>query len=334
METDEEPARILAGLAASQPRISHVYMYDDRGSELYEQITRTEEYYPTHTELKLLQQHAGSIATFPPTELEPGSETQTLCELGAGDGHKTLVLLTAMAAKAPEIVYAPIDVSKGALDANVAAFDREQFEGGGVVRVHPFCGMYESCLPEARALPGRKSFMWLGSSLGNYSDAEGIDLLSLVREQMSERDRFLLGVDTPHGPTKPAEVIHRAYNDAAGITAAFTLNALRHVNQIAGLDFDWEHGWRHVAEYDEEQEAIVTHVEAVTPQVLSRGEGAAKQQLHSYAAGQRIFVEQSRKFSLAAVQRLAKASGLAVARHWTAKDEWHIVAELVLVGCG
>ena len=100
-------------LQTRKPRISHVYMYDDRGSELYEQITKTEEYYPTHTELKLLQQHAVSIATFPPTELGPASETQTLCELGAGDGHKTLVLLTAMAAKAPEIGYAPIDVALG-----------------------------------------------------------------------------------------------------------------------------------------------------------------------------------------------------------------------------
>ena len=129
-------------------------------------------------------------------------------------------------------------------------------------------------------------------------------------------------------------MIFRAYNDAAGLTAAFTLNALRHVNQIAGLDFDWEHGWRHVAEYDQETMAIITHVEAVTPQVLCRGEGAAKQRLRSFEVGQRIFVEQSRKFSREAVERLAAASGLSVARHWAAKDEWHLVVELVLPGCG
>ena len=93
-------------------------------------------------------------------------------------------------------------------------------------------------------------------------------LLGLPRGRPAACVALEVGVDTPHGPSKPAEKIRLAYNDAAGITAAFTLNALRHVNRIASLDFDWAHGWRHVAVYDEEREAIVTHVEALGPQTV------------------------------------------------------------------
>ena len=143
---------------------------------------------------------------------------------------------------------------------------------------------------------------------------------------MRPTDRFLVGVDTPHGPHKPPAVIERAYNDGCGVTAAFTLNALRHVNSIAGTDFDWRAGWRHVAEYDEELRAIRTHVAAVGPQTVS----IDGKPLRSFADGERIFMEQSRKFDLRAVRALAAAAGLAVARHWSTDDGYHLLVELEL----
>ena len=123
-------------------------------------------------------------------------------------------------------------------------------------RVVPLAGRFEERLPEAAKLvDGPRLYLFLGSSLGNYDDAEIGAIFRLVRACMRDGggsgDRFVVGVDTPHSPRKPARVIHAAYNDAAGATAAFTLNALAHVNRVAGVDFDWEGGWRHIAEYDE-----------------------------------------------------------------------------------
>ena len=320
---------ILSGLTAMQPTISHVYLYDDRGTHLYEQITQTEEYYPTRTELALIAAQATEIATFPPGV--PMLDSQVICELGAGDGHKTMVLLMAAAKRAHQTVYLPIDVSQAALNANVAAFERERLGGdGSAVRVDPLCGRYETCLPLVRSLPGTKTFLFLGSSIGNYDQAGSIALLQLVQAQMGRGDRLLLGVDTPHGTQKPVEVIIAAYNDAAGLTAAFTLNALRHLNATAGFNFDWENGWRHVAVYDEAAEAIVTHAEAVGPQVVSRGEGVGSQHpVRSFAAGERIFVEQSRKFSMLTIRQMAAAAGLTVRRHWCATKDWHMIVEMV-----
>jgi uncharacterized SAM-dependent methyltransferase len=225
-----------------------------------------------------------------------------------------------MAPLAEKTVYIPIDVSASALEENCRVYNCSQ-RG---VSVRPFVGTFEERLPETRTLPGRKTILFMGSSLGNYSDEECRALLGMVARCMNVEDRLLLGVDTPHGPKKPASVIEAAYNDAEGITADFTLNALDHVNRIAGLDF-CRSKFRHVAVYDQEQRAIITHVEALEDQTVR---SADKVVLH-LSQGERIFVEQSRKFSRESLKALLEASGLSLRRSWTT-DDYFLVVEATM----
>ena len=192
-------------------------------------------------------------------------------------------------------------------------------------------GRFEDCLPRAASYGAARLFLFLGSSLGNYNDDEATELLALVAAQMSgPHDRFLVGVDTPHSAKKPAVKIHAAYNDAAGFTAAFTLNGLRHANRVAGLDFRWRgDGWAHVAEYREHERAIVTHVEAVGEQVVRDLTKPGHPVLRTFRGGERIFMEQSRKFDLCAITALAARAGLAVSRSWQSADDHHLIAELI-----
>lgn len=258
---------IFEGLA-TQPtaRLSQVFLYDDAGSRLYEEITRTSEYYLTSKEDELLIQQAADIAQRPSDQPAAEADTQVVIELGAGEGQKTMRLLEALAPLAARTIYAPIDVSAEALESNAATAAPLQEQGRFETR--PFLGRFEEALPRAAALPGSKIFLFLGSSLGNYTDEECVQLLALVAAHMNVAtgDRFLIGVDTPHSERKPVKRIHDAYNDSRGVTAAFTVNALRHINALAGLDFDWRAGWRHVAEYRHSERAIVTHIEAVGEQ--------------------------------------------------------------------
>ena len=202
-------------------RISQVFLYDDLGTKLYEEITRTPEYYLTAKEAELLDEHAADIATDPrnceASEAAASEQPshQVVIELGAGEGQKTMLLLRALTPLARRTVYAPIDVSSAALDSNAATAAPLQPQ----LETHPFLGRFEECVPHAAALGGRKLFLFMGSSLGNYSDDESTALLRLVALHMdapaagaamthgstgagsdaaASGDRFLIGVDLPH----------------------------------------------------------------------------------------------------------------------------------------
>lgn len=348
----EEPmydtsSAILAGLLLPLPRISQTFLYDERGSQLYEQIVQQEEYYLPGAEVRLLQDHMASIGSHvTPVVQDPelsfnscskrtnGSHdmaeklsqglptaSQVVIELGAGAGHKTMALLRHMAKEAVNITYVPMDISRSALVENQRYF-QSRLETLTNVNIHPLCGTHESCMPDVLSIGGRRTYLFMGSSLGNLDDSEIHELLHLVRSTMATQDRFLLAVDREHGPAKSVSKISAAYNDAAGITAEFTLNALVHVNRVAGLDFRTS-GWKHVAAYDQTRSAIVTHVEAVGPQTVH---DAAHRVVRKFKSGDRIFIEQSRKFSVASVSRLAAVAGLALSRQFVSDD--YIIVEL------
>ena len=134
-------------------------------------------------------------------------------------------------------------------------------------------------------------------------------------------------MDTPHSIRKPAHIIHSAYNDSRGITAAFTLNVLRHINAIAGLDFDWKYGgWRHSAIYIPHERSIITHVQANGTQTIHTQDG---QIVRTYVDGERIFVEQSRKFDIQDMTDYAKQTGLRLHRRWQSNDDYHLIVEYV-----
>ena len=202
---DPDPATVASILKdlnrEPTARLSQVFLYDDAGSRLYEEITRTPEYYLTSKEDELLQQHAADIAQCSqqhPISPPSAARTQVVIELGAGEGQKTMRLLRAMAPLAARTIYAPIDVSAEALESNAAT--AAPLQADGRFDTQPFLGRFEDAIPRAAALPGKKLYLFLGSSLGNYSDSECAELLALVAKHMdaSNGDRFLIGVDTPH----------------------------------------------------------------------------------------------------------------------------------------
>mmetsp|Transcript_21673 Transcript_21673/g.38482 ORF Transcript_21673/g.38482 Transcript_21673/m.38482 type:complete len:819 (+) Transcript_21673:29-2485(+) len=319
---------ILRGLKKQTPEVSPRWLYDSYGSELFERITETEEYYLTRKEQELLDLKAHDIAPFldeiDQDSTQTSSVRRVLVELGAGSGRKTTTVLEAMkriSGKDTPVTYMPIDVSGSALMENAEKYNLSK---SGIV-LKPQVGMYQDKLKDISTIPGRKTILFLGSSLGNYADGEAIELMSLVRSHMGPRDRFLVGVDTPHGSHKHESIIEAAYNDKQGITAEFTLNSLQHINRQARLDFDLKK-FRHVAEYDKDKKAIVTHVESLEDQVVTaQGEGP----LLTLKKADRIFMETSRKFSLDMMKNLGKSAGLLLSRHWETDDGCHLLVELI-----
>ena len=234
-------------------RLSHTFLYDELGSTLYEEICKTPEYFLTGHEAALVKAKAADIAfdAFHSAAADGDEQdVQVVVEFGSGDGHKTLALLRALRPLAQHTIYAPLDLSAEALQTCVSAVSAMvSSEPGRPLSTMPLQGNYDETLFEAAALPGRKLYLFMGSNLGNFTDAQAIAFLRGVARHMTHRDRLLLGVDTPHSSTKSPTMIEAAYNDARGVTAAFTINALRHVNRVAGLDFDWRDGWCHEAKY-------------------------------------------------------------------------------------
>ena len=334
-----EAQELLASLAQPEPRISQSFQYDEKGSALYEKIVEQKEYYLVEAESALVARHMAEIA-LPAAAASPAAEAlveQRVVELGAGAGHRTHRLVMAMAGHAARTTYSPTDISPSALEENRRYFDATCGSTAGL-RFEPLVGTHEVTTQAAAAAQRggggggggggvATTFMFMGSSLGNYFDGEIVGLLRLILGVMGPRDRLLLGVDRCHGPRKPAHIIHTAYNDAAGYTAAFALNALSHANRVAGLDFD-ESQWRHEAVYDEARCSIVTHVVAREDLELRGGAagGAAGGLRRSFRAGERIFMAHSLKFDEARIHAFAAEAGMASSRSWL--DDMYLLVEL------
>mgnify|MGYP003685356669 CR=1 FL=1 len=331
---------LLKGLLDEVPHIHQSYLYDARGVELYDKILQQPEYYLPAAEDRLLRSRLREIACDP--RLADCDVAAAVVELGSGDGHRTLPLIEQIAELSTSpILYAPADISKESLHANLRQFSvSERLGRSKQDQCVPILGMHEEAIAAAGAHFGAErtlTFLFMGSSLGNLYDHEIIDLFSCVRDQLisplagadSSTGRFILGVDLPHGEHKTIDRLQTAYNDPAGWTAAFTLNALSHLNCIAGTDFV-QSGWRHVAEYDIPTTSIITHVEALAPQVVTipSRDGSGRIELRRFSTGDRIFVEQSRKFSEQSIRRLAGAAGMRVERYWASED--YLICELVV----
>jgi L-histidine N-alpha-methyltransferase len=209
-------------------------------------------------------------------------DAEVLAELGAGSGRKTTCLISNLTA--PVKTYSPIDISEAAIRENVATYNGDLMSD---ITISPYVGSWKNVVPELIDVNEAKTFLFLGSSLGNYNDEESVDLFKTVRSAMKNKDRFIVGVDTKPNEKKPKEVIHAAYNDAAGITAAFTLNALTHAARVGGLNIN-ESAFKHEAVYVESKSAIITHVVATENTTISTVEG---EEVLSLKQGEKIFME-------------------------------------------
>ena len=281
------------GLARRQKVLSPKYFYDRRGSELFEEITRLPEYYPTRTERTLLREHMPAWVH--------GQEPGSLVELGAGAADKTRAILDAMHDAVEEPVYVPVDIS-GEFLRQVAAALRDAYPEA-VVR--PLVADISDGFHLPDELPHPVLFALLGGTIGNFPRDEGVLLLRRVRAEMDEGDRFLVGFDLQ----KDVAVLEAAYNDSAGVTAEFNRNVLRVLNRELGADFD-PGLFRHRALYAAEDERIEMHLVAERPcTVTIPGVGTFE-----FKAGESIRTEVSCKYTRGSIETLFGRAGLSVER--------------------
>lgn len=289
--------RTLAGLREQPPTTPPVWFYDARGSELFDQITRLAEYYPTRAERAILTHCADEIAGL--------CAATSLVELGAGSADKTRILLEALRQRGALASYVPVDCSRPALEL---AAERLQRETPGL-RVHGVVADFTAHLPALPKSP-RRMLAFLGSTIGNLTGPERQEFLAAVAGELRAGDTLLLGTDL----VKPEWRLRRAYNDAAGVTAAFNLNALLVMNRHLGADFDPD-AFAHQAVWDAEQSRIEMRVVATREQTVRfAGLGGHTTYL---LAGEWIRTELSAKFTPPQVVAELDSVGLTTAGQWS-----------------
>lgn len=294
--TQDSTAELLAGLRGAPRRISSKYFYDERGSQLFEQITRQPEYYPTRTEHTILQQHAADIARVLGTQ-------RVLLEPGAGSCKKVRLLLEALQPAA----YVPLDIS-GDFLCQAAARLAEEYPWLGITALRADFTRLPT-LPESLPAAPRCLF-YPGSTLGNFTRTEARHFLCHAARLIGADGQLLLGIDLH----KDHRQLDAAYNDAAGMTAAFNLNVLAHVNVLLEADFD-PTAFRHIARYHRGYRRVEMYLESRRPQrVRCAGE------IVRLRRGERILTEYSCKYTRQGFHRLAWSAGLGTTGYWQDKD--------------
>ncbi|MGA8278341.1 MAG: L-histidine N(alpha)-methyltransferase [Rhodanobacteraceae bacterium] len=288
-------ADVCAGLRLTPKRLSSRYFYDARGSALFERICEQPEYYLTRAELALMEEHAADIAKV------VGSEALVV-EYGSGSGLKTRLLLANLDAP---VAYVPVEISRAALTESVAALTPEFPR----IEMLPVCADFTEhfVLPEPHRLPRRALVYFPGSTIGNFATRDALSLLREMREEMGGNGAALIGADL----RKDVAVMEAAYNDAAGVTAEFTLNMLVRFNRELGADFDVPQ-FRHQARYNPMACRIETHLVSRRAQNVRVGG-----EQFDFAADEPILVEYSCKYSTDDFSRMAERAGLRVERVWT-----------------
>lgn len=291
----DQAALAIARLLLDQPRwLEPCYLYDERGSRLFEQICRLPEYYLTRSEEEILARHAAALMEAAPV--------RCLVELGSGSATKTRYLLEEQMSQRGQGIYVPIDVSLSALTASREMILRH-YPG---LAFHGLCARYEEGIRSIeKTLP--TLFLFLGSSIGNFTRAEFGRFFATLAECMGETDFFLLGVDR----VKPVQQLERAYNDSAGVTAEFILNVFHHINRLAGTNFETAS-----MEYDSFYNPVWQQVEMYavcreTQEIRFPSLGTS----FLWKQGDRILVEISRKFDPSQLVQQLSCFGLRLLTH-------------------
>jgi L-histidine N-alpha-methyltransferase len=287
---------VRRGLTSAPKWLPPKWFYDDRGSELFEAITRLPEYYPTRREREILAREAATIAV--------AARADTLVELGSGTSEKTRLLLDAWAASGRLRRFVPFDVSEATLRrASLAVAD--EYPG---VEVHAVVGDFERHM---ELLPGggRRCVAFLGGTIGNLVPAERASFLAALRATLEPDDSLLLGTDLVKDPSR----LVAAYDDAAGVTAEFNRNVLRVIDRVLDGDLDPSR-FAHVACWDPDEEWIEMRLRSDRDHV---GRIGALDLEVAFGAGEEIRTEVSAKFRRAGVEAELEAAGFALEHWWT-----------------
>lgn len=313
--TDAKLVRIVReGLMQESKSLPPWLFYDERGSLLFEQITRLPEYYLTRLERALLTEHAPGIVR----AAANGSRLR-IFELGAGSADKTRLLLAAAVAQQQRLHYHPIDVSASALAAARRRLNAEL----PAVDVNPILADYTSgWQPRRHEANERHLLLWLGSSIGNFEPESAQLLLAHIRKTMKPGDGLLLGVDlAPRHDGKAVSEVLAAYDDQSGMTAAFNRNILLRLNRELGAEFDAD-AFTHRAEWDVEKSRIEMHLESQCRQ--SVWIDALGKQI-AFAEGERIHTENSYKYTLEAAEYRMQRAGFPCVARWLDEQGWFAV---------
>jgi len=298
-------AEVYAGLTARPKTLSPWLFYDEEGSRLFEEITELPEYYLTRTERGIFARHADEI-------LRAAAEGETLAmiELGAGTATKTELLLKAAVRRQEAVDYLAIDVSESPLTVAKQRIERE-IPG---VTTTPRVADYTTGVADFPADGKRRMVLYIGSSIGNFEPAHAVKLLRDVRAHLSPGDQLLLGVDR----VKERSVVVRAYDDEAGVTAAFNKNVLVRINRELGANFN-PRLFRHRARWNHEHSRIEMHLESLIAQQVSIG---ALEMEVKFARGETIHTENSYKFTGHGISSMVERAGFSITQCWTDEREW------------
>ncbi|MCM0678860.1 L-histidine N(alpha)-methyltransferase [Micromonospora phytophila] len=290
---------VRTGLTADAKWLPPKWFYDARGSELFEEITRLAEYYPTRAERAVLAERAGTIAEL--------TGAKTLIELGSGSSEKTRLLLDAFTRRGGLGTFVPLDVSVSALRQSTAEIAAD-YPG---LRVRGIVGDFTHQLDR---LPtgGRRLVVFLGGTIGNLLPAERSAFLAAMRDALEAGDWLLIGTDLVKDPA----VVVPAYDDAAGVTAEFNRNVLRVINRELDADFD-PAAFTHVARWDAEREWVEMRLRAQRPMRVRVG---ALDLTVTFAEGEELRTEVSAKFRREGIAGELAAAGFAAHHFWTDPD--------------
>ncbi len=293
-------ADVRAGLTRPFKELSPRYFYDERGSELFEQITTLPEYYPTRAERAILDAHSNEIVA-------AAGGPHTLIELGSGSAEKTRVLLDAMRDAGSLDAYAPVDISEEITRKTAAAIAAEYN-----ITVHGLVCDFELDL-ERVPLGAPRVVALLGGTIGNFAPAQRASFLRRIANLLGPDDRFLLGTDL----VKDRATLEAAYNDSAGVTAAFNKNVLAVLNRELGASFDLS-AFEHIAFWDAENLWVDIRLRSLARQVI---EIEALEMQVPFDRGEEMRTEISTKYAREGLDGIYREAGLELAEWWTDPEE-------------
>ncbi len=286
---------VRRGFSSTQKFLPPTWFYDERGSELFEEITTLAEYYPTRVETEILAENAPEIASL--------AEAEVLVELGSGSSTKTRLLLDAMTANSGLSQFVPFDVSESALIEAAEAVSREYD-----LDVTAIVGDFSRHLAEIPDARGPRLFAFLGSTIGNLDPRQRRRFFFDLEAQMSHEDCLLIGVDL----LKDRSKLLAAYDDDSGVTAEFNRNVLTVLNNELGADFDVPH-FKHVAHWNEPEKRIEMRLRATSAQRVTF---SALRWSVAFAEGEELLTEICTKFSLGDIRAELEAANFVVTKSW------------------
>jgi L-histidine N-alpha-methyltransferase len=294
---------VRRGLSTRPKRFLPKYFYDQLGSQLFEAICLLPEYYLTRAENEILEHYADEIVSAVPGEM-------TLIEMGSGSASKTRLIIEALLRKQPELLFIPVDISASALDSS----SRILLQSYPQIKIEAYAADYFAGLAElAKTERPRTLALFLGSNVSNFDPDEALKFLRALREVLHEGDALLLGADLK----KDKHMLEAAYNDALGVTAAFNLNVLARINRELGGNFDLR-AFQHHAFYNEAAGRVEIYIESTREQIVAIDELDLEVQ---FGEGEQIHTENSYKYDLNDIARLASETGFVQGRTWLDSQE-------------